>query len=117
MRSTIPVALLVLSALVSCPTSAQQQKAEPPSVGVISARVVKMAPKSVSPGTVVSRNDSQLASEVEGRIASVAEVGTVVPKGGIVARVDNSLAAMQLASDKASVARLQAQVHFDRDQA
>jgi RND family efflux transporter MFP subunit len=76
-----------------------------------------MAPKSVLPGTVVSRNDSQLASEVEGRIGSVAEVGTVVPKGGIVARVDNSLAGMQLASDKASVARLEAQVRFDREQA
>jgi RND family efflux transporter MFP subunit len=76
-----------------------------------------MAPKSVLPGTVMSRNDSQLASEVEGRVASVAEVGTIVPNGGIVARVDNNLAAMQLASDKASVARLEAQVRFDRDQA
>jgi RND family efflux transporter MFP subunit len=65
----------------------------------------------------MSRNDSQLASEVEGRVASVAEVGTIVPNGGIVARVDNNLAAMQLASDKASVARLEAQVRFDRDQA
>jgi RND family efflux transporter MFP subunit len=69
------------------------------------------------PGTVVSRNDSQLASEVEGRIASVAEVGTVVAKDGIVARVDNSLAALQLASDKANAARLQAQLRYDHDQA
>jgi RND family efflux transporter MFP subunit len=107
----------VLSAILSTFAFAQQQKAEPPSVGVIAARLVKMAPKSVLPGTVVSRNDSQLASEVEGRVASVADVGTVVPKGGIVARVDNNLAGMQLASDKASVSRLQAQVRFDRDQA
>lgn len=114
-----PKALVIVafSGLASLPAFAQQQKADPPSVGVVQARLVKMAPKSVLPGTVVSRNDSQLASEVEGRIASVAEVGTVVPKDGIVARVDNSLAGMQLASDKASVARLQAQVRFDRDQA
>jgi RND family efflux transporter MFP subunit len=118
MRTTTPAALVLFSALISSPAFAQQQaKAQPPSVGVISARLVKMAPKSVQPGTVVSRNDSQLASEVEGRVASVAEVGTVVPKGGIVARVDNNLAGMQLASDKASVARLEAQVRFDRDQA
>jgi RND family efflux transporter MFP subunit len=111
-------ALILLSAIVSTTALAQaQQKADPPSVGVISARLVKMAPKSVLPGTVMSRNDSQLASEVEGRVASVAEVGTIVPNGGIVARVDNNLAAMQLASDKASVARLEAQVRFDRDQA
>jgi RND family efflux transporter MFP subunit len=117
MRTTTTVALLLLGALISSAAFAQQAKTEPPSVGVVSARLVKMAPKSVLPGTVVSRNDSQLASEVEGRIASVAEVGTIVPKGGIVARVDNNLAGMQLASDKASVARLEAQVRFDRDQA
>jgi len=79
--------------------------------------MVKMAPTTVLPGTVVSRNDSQLASEVEGRIASVAEVGTVVPRGGIVARVDSNLAGMQLASDKANVTRLAAQLRYDRDQA
>jgi RND family efflux transporter MFP subunit len=117
MRTTNSLALLLFGALISSVALAQQQKAEPPSVGVISARLVKMAPKSVLPGTVVSRNDSQLASEVEGRVASVADVGTVVPKGGIVARIDNNLAGMQLASDKASMARLEAQVHFDRDQA
>jgi RND family efflux transporter MFP subunit len=117
MRTTTRVALVLLGALISSASLAQQQKAEPPSVGVITARSVKMAPKSVLPGTVVSRNDSQLASEVEGRIGSVAEVGTVVPKGGIVARVDNNLAAMQIASDRASVARLEAQLRFDRDQA
>lgn len=81
------------------------------------ARMVKMAPTTVLPGTVVSRNDSQLASEVEGRIASVAEVGTVVAKGGIVARVDNSLAALQLTSDRANVVRLEAQLRYDRGQA
>ena len=117
MRTRTTVALVLLSALIASAGLAQQQKPEPPSVGVVQARMLKMAPKSVFPGTVVSRNDSQLASEVEGRIASVAEVGTVVPKGGIVARVDNNLAGMQLASDRASVARLEAQVRFDRDQA
>jgi RND family efflux transporter MFP subunit len=94
-----------------------QQHAETPSVGVMQARAVKMAPTTVLPGTVVSRNDSQLASEVEGRIGSVAEVGTVVPKGGIVARVDNTLALTQLASDKANVTRLEAQLRYDHDQA
>lgn len=118
MKITISLAPLVLCALLSSSVLAQQQpKPQPPSVGVVQARLVKMAPKTVQPGTVVSRNDSQLASEVEGRIASVADVGTVIPKGGIVARVDNSLAGMQLASDKASVARLETQVRFDRDQA
>ncbi len=109
------VAVLV-GVLCSAPAYAQQ-KPDAPSVGVMQARVVTMAPKAVLPGTVVSRNDSQLASEVEGRIASVAEVGAIVPKGGLVARVDNTLAVTQLASDTANVTRLQAQLRYDRGQA
>ncbi|MBV9570653.1 MAG: efflux RND transporter periplasmic adaptor subunit [Alphaproteobacteria bacterium] len=99
--------------------SAQQAPAPapPPKVGVVQARAVKMAPKVVLPGTVVARNDSKLASEVEGRVAWVAEVGTVVKAGDIIARIDKSVAGMQLASDKANVARLSAQLNFDRSQA
>jgi RND family efflux transporter MFP subunit len=112
------LAAVTVSFVVLCSADAlAQQHTDMPSVGVMQARVVKMAPKSALPGTVVSRNDSQLASEVEGRIASVAEVGTIVTKGGIVARVDNTLAVTQLASDQANVTRLQAQLLYDRGQA
>ncbi len=76
-----------------------------------------MAPKIALPGTVMSRSDSQLASEVEGRIAWAAEVGTVVKQGDVVARIDNKMAGLTLQSDKANTARLAAQLRFDRDQA
>lgn len=95
----------------------QAPKPPPPKVGVMQARALKMAPKVTLPGTVVARNDSKLASEVEGRVAWVAEVGTVVKAGDIVARIDKNVAGMQLASDKANVARLAAQLNFDRSQA
>jgi len=113
----LPAILCLLFGFAVSPFAFAQQKTDPPSVGVIVARMVKMAPKASLPGTVVSRNDSQLASEVEGRVNSVAEVGTVVAKGGIVARVESNLAAMQLASDKANAARLSAQLNYDRGQA
>ncbi|HKD23753.1 MAG TPA: efflux RND transporter periplasmic adaptor subunit [Rhizomicrobium sp.] len=96
---------------------AQQAQPDPPSVGVVAARVVKLAPKMALPGTVVSLNDSKLAAEVEGRISWVAEVGTVLPADGVVARIDQSVAKLQLDSDRANVARLSAQVKFDRAQA
>jgi RND family efflux transporter MFP subunit len=76
-----------------------------------------MAPSMALPGTVVSRNDSKLASEVEGRVAWVAEVGTAVKQGDVVARIDSDVAGLQLASDKANVARLSAQLTYDRAQA
>jgi RND family efflux transporter MFP subunit len=110
------VALAALLALAPA-ASAQQAPGAPLSVTVMSAKVIKMAPKVALPGTVVSLNDAQLASEVEGRVDSVAEVGTIVPQGGVVASIEDSIAGMQLASDKANVTRLQAQVRYDRNQA
>jgi RND family efflux transporter MFP subunit len=110
--------LLALAPVAWAPPALAQQAPGPPqSVSVVPARIVRMAPKMALPGTVVSRSDSHLASEVEGRVAWVADVGMVVAQNDVVARIDSSVAAMQLASDKANVARLGAQVRFDRGQA
>jgi RND family efflux transporter MFP subunit len=106
---TVAVAALLEPALA--------QQAPAPSVAVTAARIVRMAPSMALPGTVVSRNDSKLASEVEGRVAWVAEVGTAVKQGDVVARIDSDVASLQLASDKANVARLSAQLTYDRAQA
>ena len=103
------VALTLLSAAGATP--------EPPSVGVVIVHTVKLSPKMALPGTVVSRNDSQLASEVEGRIESVADVGAVVAANDVVARIDQSIAKLQLDSDRGNYERLVAQVKFDRAQA
>jgi RND family efflux transporter MFP subunit len=112
------LAAAIGAALALAPAaSAQQAPGAPLSVSVVPAKVVKMAPKMALPGTVVSLNDSHLASEVEGRVAWVANVGTVVAQNDIVAKIDSNVAGMQLASDKANVARLVAQVKFDRAQA
>lgn len=110
-------ALAAGAVLIALGPLAYAQQATAPNVTVVQARAVKMAPKLTLPGTVVARSDSKLASEVEGRVAWVAEVGTIVKKNDIVARIDKNMAGMQLTSDKANVARLAAQLHFDRSQA
>jgi len=104
-------------ATIMTPALAQQAPSPAPSVTVVTAKMVRMAPSMGLPGTVMSRNDSRLASEVEGRIAWVAEVGTVVKQGDVVAKIDSDVAGLQLASDKANVARLSAQLTYDRGQA
>ena len=106
-----------VAAVLATTAAAQQAPGAPLSVSVVPAKIMKMAPKMALPGTVVSLNDSHLASEVEGRVAWVATVGTVVAQNDIVAKIDGSVAALQLASDKANVARLVAQVKFDKSQA
>ena len=113
-RKTVSAAL----AGMLCVAPALAQKApNTPLVGVAQVQTVRIAPKIAMPGTVVSLNDSQLASEVEGRISWVAEVGTVVKANDVVARIDNRLASLQKTSDKANVDRLAAQVKYDRSQA
>ena len=108
-------ATLALAVFVS-PAFAQAA-GEPAPVSVMTARMVHMAPQVALPGTVVSRNDSKLASEVEGRVAWVADVGDVVKKGDVIARLDKSMASMQAASDAANVNRLSASLRYDSAQA
>ena len=126
--SVIALSVIVVAAIgvfllprQSAPAAAKSTVAAaappPPTVSIALAQVVRLAPKIGLPGTVVARNDSHLAAEVSGRVASVAEVGTIVKQGDRVAQIDLSVAGMQLASDKANVTRLAAQLRYDRDQA
>jgi len=92
-------------------------EAEFPPVSVAHVKATRIAPQASYPGTVVSRNDSKLAADVEGRVEWVADVGTVVKQGDVIARLDANLARMQRDSDTANVAKLNAQVRYDRAQA
>jgi len=88
-----------------------------PPVSVAKVKATRIAPQAMYPGTVVSRNDSKLAADVEGRVEWVADVGTVVAKGDVIARLDANRARLQQDADAANVARLSAQVRYDRGHA
>ena len=114
-------AAIATIAFLARPAPAEQGGTDPKQElpAVVAERVVlkRIAPEITLAGTVVSMNDSQLAADVEGRVASVTDVGTIVKAGDVVARLDDSVASMQLSSDKANVARLAAQLRYDRAQA
>ena len=114
------VALATVLAVCSRPAPAERgpdAAADAPSVVAVTVHLTRLAPQIPLAGTVVSRNDSHLAADVDGRVSWVADVGTIVSAGDVVARLDDTVAATQLASDKANVARLAAQLRFDRAQA
>lgn len=92
-------------------------ESELPPVSIAKVRATRIAPQASYPGTVVSRNDSKLAADVEGRVEWVADVGTVVSQGDVIAKLDANLAKMQQESDIANVAKLAAQVRYDRGHA
>lgn len=92
-------------------------EAQLPSVSIAKVATTRIAPQASYPGTVVSRNDSRLAADVEGRVEWVADVGTIVKQGDVIARLDANLAQLQQDSDMAEVAKFSAQVRFGRAQA
>ena len=94
--------------------AAPTSTADAPSVSVAQVKAVRLAPQASFPGTVMSRNDSKLAADVAGRVEWVAEVGTALKQGDVVARLDKHMLEMQRTSDRANVDRLSAIVRFDR---
>ena len=73
-----------------------------------------MAPVVQVSGTVISLNDSRIASEVEGVLTWMAEVGDAVDAGETIARVDPRLLDIAVRRAKANVERLEAE-HVYRD--
>ncbi|MFW2403159.1 MAG: efflux RND transporter periplasmic adaptor subunit [Gammaproteobacteria bacterium] len=64
------------------------------------------------PGTVVSRQDSNVASEIAGRLDWLAEVGDRVEAGDPIARFDEGAWRIQLRIDTADIRRLDANIEF-----
>lgn len=94
--------------------AAAPAEAELPPVSITKVKATRIAPQAAFPGTVISRNDSKLAADVEGRVTWVAEVGAVVQEGDVIARLDSNMVEMQRESDRANVARLGALAKYDR---
>jgi len=71
-----------------------------------------LAPTIQVPGTVVSRQQSQLPAEVAGRLIWVADVGTRIKKGEPVAKLDDTLYRLRVEENKATLKREEARLKF-----
>lgn len=94
------------------PALAGSQMGGPALVRVAVASVKDIAPVTTVPGTVVSRNDARLSAEVQGRLTSVMDVGTVVRKGEAVAEIEDTSLLLQNAELQALVTRANAKLRF-----
>ncbi len=86
-------------------------------VAVGEVKYLHSAPRSWTPGTVLSRTDSALGAEVAGVITWIADPGTRVAQGDVVARLDNSLAGLAVQSSEAQVSALEKRLIFLRSDA
>jgi RND family efflux transporter MFP subunit len=81
--------LLLLFVATSFSAAAYAQGFGPAAVVVSNVEYRELAPSVDVPGTVVSRFDSSLASELSAKLVWIAEVGTVVKKDETVARLED----------------------------
>ena len=85
----------------------------PPAVVVVAeSQLQQLAPSVDVPGTIVSRFDSRLASELSAKLEWIAEVGTAVKKGDTVARLESLTFELLEMEAQSRVKREEARVSF-----
>lgn len=104
--------ILLLLALGLSPALALAQFGGPALVRVATAEMKDIAPQTMVPGTVLSRNDARLSAEVPGRLTEVLDVGTAVRAGDPVARIEDTVLRLQETELEAQVTRAEARLRF-----
>jgi RND family efflux transporter MFP subunit len=103
----------LLGSLLLLPNLVLAQDDMPPAlVKVATASVQALAPVTLVPGTVASRNDARLAAEVDGRLLSVADVGTEVVAGDPVATIEDTVLRLRQQELEAEITRATARLQF-----
>ncbi len=102
---------VLMSALVLS-AGARAQGMPPATVIVDEAAFRMLAPTVEVPGTIVSRYDARLASELSAKLQWIAEVGTEVKKGDTVARMEDITFRLREMEAKSLVEREEAAVVY-----
>lgn len=111
MKKSIP--LLGVLAIMAIQTVAVAQQGPPPAnVRVAIASIEPLAPETIVPGTVVSRNDAKLAAEVNGRLLEVADVGTFASRGDEIAKIEDTTIRLRRDELQAEVERAEARLKY-----
>lgn len=120
-RIALLVAAVAAATLVSLGTEAEAQapatsdvRTVPVDLGV--ATQAQFAPLLWVPASVLGHDDARIASEQDGRVVRVAEIGDWVERGATLAQLDDSLLRLQERRDRSAIARIEAQLDYARSQ-
>ena len=116
MKSCLKIGAALILVVASLDAGAQGFEQPPAPVVVDRARITHMAPSVDVPGTVISRYDARLASELAAKLDWIAEVGTRVSEGDTVARLENITFRLFEMEAQSRVDREQARVTFLRSE-
>lgn len=104
--------LLCFIALVLTTTFAHSMNFPPANVNVVPAKMMDLSPVIWVSGTVVSQNDSKIASEISGRLVSLSTIGALVEHGDVIARIDDKQLKIQHREAQANVLKSEAHLRF-----
>lgn len=111
MKTSMRHFLISILGIAQC-SIALAQGMPPAAVVIAEAEIRQLAPSVDVPGTVISRFDSRLASELSAKLVWIAEVGTAVKEGDTVARLEDFTYKLLEMEAQARVEREQARVTF-----
>jgi len=103
------IGLILFSSLQ---TNLSAQEMPPANVNVATAELRSLSPVAWVSGTVVSRNNSQIAAEVSGRLVDLSELGEKVKKGDTIAQIDDTLIELQSREAQANVQNAQSRLSY-----
>lgn len=110
MKSRVKLSRSCFLALCTIASLANAADSPPVPVVVTTARAENIATSIAATGTVVSRNDARISSEVAATLSWIAEPGTVVRRGDTIARLDGARLSLELRDNEAALKRLDAQL-------
>ncbi|MBE1298925.1 MAG: efflux RND transporter periplasmic adaptor subunit [Alteromonadaceae bacterium] len=91
----------------------EENQGPPPALVEVDDVIVEMVSQTIwVPGTVMSRTDSHIASEVSGRIDWIADVGDVVEKGEVLAKLDDALLKLEFEQNVSNIAKWESSVEL-----
>ena len=102
---------MVMAAVV-IPVAALAQFGGTPPVELSEARLTTMAPTMQVAGTVVSRSDAFLSAEVDGRLIEVADIGSWVAAGDVIARIEDTTLNLRARELESEITRAEARLKF-----
>ena len=112
MKRLMCLLMLLAVGVTFNPTAFGQGGPRAANVRVALASVQSIAPETIVPGTVISRNDARLAAEVTGRLIEVADVGTFAAEGDAIARIEDTIIKLRKQELLAEVERAKARLNF-----
>ena len=107
-----PICRVMYLFALLCPMVTVAQPGDTALVTVAEARMQPLSTVALVPGTVVSHSDARLSAEVEGRLIKVAEVGTQLHAGDVVADIEGRYLLLRQQEFIAEIARAEARLTF-----